>query len=116
MGIIKLFIDQLLVGNNDIFILVPLFQYLIFFLVPPVVKINSPRVVVVTKGRPLTLACTASGFPVPKLVWQKNGNSLPLSATSDVSGQLAFESIQVSEVFVLKDINEILLKILDILL
>lgn len=66
--------------------------------VPPVAKINAPRLVIATKGRPVNITCSASGFPVPKVVWQKSSNYLSIVTSTDTSGLLHFESVQVSSV------------------
>lgn len=66
--------------------------------VPPVVKINAPRLVIATKGRPVNITCSASGFPVPKVVWQKSSNYISTLTSTDTSGILHFESAQVSSV------------------
>lgn len=77
--------------------------------VPPVVKINAPRLVIATKGRPVNITCSASGFPVPKVVWQKSSNYITTLASTDTSGLLHFESVQVSWAIDIKNTKKVVL-------
>ena len=56
----------------DIFIL---YTHTFLFLVPVTIQLFTKNTTV-TEGNPINLTCHANGFPVPSVVWKKDGQEI----------------------------------------